>query len=177
VNAAEVVERIRLPELVAEVAVELQGLGVAFQRGRVLVGQLLDNAEVAQGVGFCQRVTDLARRVKGDAVECHLLLPESLVSQEVTHGGDDRDGVPRLTAGGSFRRGGLEVEALSFEPGERQVARGKLWAEFRRVADTGVSRGPCGGGLASFGDAGHVQVIIEEPDQRRVPFVGRVVSG
>jgi len=61
------------------------------------------------------------------------LIPVAVGDQEASHRARNLDGVQGVPARRGVSSGGVQVEALGFQPGRRLIDGGQLWGVRRRV--------------------------------------------
>ena len=120
------VEGVDLAGKVAQVAEQLDGLGQAGGGGRVVAGQMLQQAELVEHAGLAGPVPGPAGRDEGRLVLARGLVPVTAGAQEAAHRGGDGDGMQRHVLGGGVADGRVQVGALGFQPGGRFAGRGQL---------------------------------------------------
>src|SRR5262249_60210455 len=115
VHQAEMVERVGLARLVAEIRIQRRGLGKSGGGRRVFPGQLLQQAEFVERPGLAGTVPGALRRVYRRLVLGCCLVPVAARTQEAAHGRGDGDGVQGQRLGGVANRR-VQVRPLGLPP-------------------------------------------------------------
>jgi hypothetical protein len=120
-----VVERVGLTGLVAELAVQRRRLGERGDGGRVIAGQLLQQAELVERPGLAGPVARAAGRTERRLVLARGLVPVTAGPQEAADRRGDGDGVAG-TGLGRERDRRVQVGPLGLQPRARFVRGGQL---------------------------------------------------
>ena len=134
VQEAQLVEGVRLAGVIIDIAVQRQCPGQAGGGGPVAPALPLQYAQRVKRVGLAEPVSSPARCGQRALVEGGGLIPVTAGGQETANRGGYRDGMPGVAAGGGIVRGGVQVRALCFQPGDRLPEGRQVRGLRRRVA-------------------------------------------